>query len=151
MGCRARRILSRVAGLRLGSDRRRRQPGRFDAGLLAEMKGGWKEWPLVNSSPEVELIALGVTAKALEAVAAQMHRETEGIAGSGGVVNRARASKLLRASRGRLEAEQPEDVFHRDEGPESPVVDARHQSVPGEVGGESASFFASSRRARGAR
>jgi hypothetical protein len=99
------------------------------------MKGGWKEWPLVNSSPEVELIALGVTVKALEALTTQMHRETEGIAGSGRIVNGTRSSKLLRASRGRLEAEQPEDIFHRDEGPESPVVDARHQSVSGEVGG----------------
>lgn len=90
------------------------------------MKGGWKEWSLVNFSPEVELIAPGVTAKALEALAAQMHRETEGIVRSGGIVNGTGASKLLRASRGRLEAEQPEDVFHGDQGPESPVVDARH-------------------------
>lgn len=96
-------------------------------------------------------MALGVTAKALEALAAQIHREAEGIAHSGGIVNRTRTSKLLRASRGRLEAEQPEDIFPRDEGPESPVVEARHQSVSGEVDGESVSFFASSRRARGAR
>jgi hypothetical protein len=134
-----------------GSDGRRREPGRFDAGLLAEMKRGGKQGPLVNPSPEVELIALGVTAKALEALAAQIHRETEGIAHSGRIVNRTRASKLLRASRGRLEAEQPEDIFHREEGPESPVVDSRHQSASGGVGVESASFFASSRRARGAR
>ena len=118
-----------------GSDGRRREPGRFDAGLLAEMKRGGKQGPLVNPSPEVELIALGVAVKALEALTTQMHRETEGIAGSGRIVNGTRSSKLLRASRGRLEAEQPEDIFHRDEGPESPVVDARHQSVSGEVGG----------------
>lgn len=105
----------------------------------------------MNPSPEVELIALGVTAKALEALASQIHREAEGIAHSGGIVNRTRASKLLRASRGRLEAEQPEDVFHRDEGPESPVVDARHQSTSGEEDVEGVSFLASSRRARGAR
>ena len=112
-----------------GSDGRRREPGRFDAGLLAEMKRGGKQGPLVNASPEVELIALGVTAKALEALAAQVHGETEGIVRSGGVVNGTRASKLLRASRGRLEAEQAEDIFHREEGPESPVVDARHPSA----------------------
>lgn len=81
---------------------------------------------LLNVSPEVELIALDVTAKALEGLAAQMHRKTEGIADSGRIVNGTRASKLLRASRGRLEAEQPEDIFHRDEGPEGPVVEARH-------------------------
>ena len=97
------------------------------------------------------MIASCATAKALEALAAQVHGETEGIVRCGGVVNGTRASKLLRASRGRLEAEQPEDLFHRDEGPESPVVEARHHSVPGEGSVESASFFASSRRARGAR
>ena len=128
-----------------------REPGRLDAGLLAEKERGRKEGAFVNLSPEVELIALGVTVKALEAWTTQMHRETEGIVRSGGIVNGTRAAKLLRASRGRLEAEQPEDIFHRDEGPESPVVDARHQSASGEVGVESASFFASSRRARGAR
>jgi len=79
-----------------GRDGRRREPGRFDAGLLAEMKGGGKQGPLVNPSPEVELIALGVTAKALEALAAQIHREAEGIADSGRIVNGTRASKLLR-------------------------------------------------------
>jgi hypothetical protein len=115
------------------------------------MKRGGKQGPLVNLSPEVELIALGVTAKALEALAAQIHRETEGLAHSGRIVNRTRASKLLRASRGRREAEQPEDIVQREEGPESPVVDARHQSVSGEGGGESVSFLVSSRRARGAR
>jgi hypothetical protein len=115
------------------------------------MKGGGKQWSLLNVSPEVELIALGVAVKAVEGLAAQMHRETEGIAGSGGIVNGARSSKLLRASPGRLEAEQPEDIVHREEGPESPVVDARHQSASGEEDVESESFFASSRRARGAR
>lgn len=119
--------------------------------MLAEVKRGGKQGPLVNPSPEVEWIALGVTAKALEALAAQVHGETEWIGRSGGIVNGTRASKLLRASRGRLEAEQSEDIFHREEGPESPVVDSRHQSASGEVGVESASFFASSRRARGAR
>jgi len=97
------------------------------------------------------LIASCATAKALEALAAQVHGETEGIVRCGGVVNGTRASKLLRASRGRLEAEQPEDIFHREEGSESPVVEARHQSASGEEDVESESFFASSRRARGAR
>ena len=37
-GCRARKIGSRVAGLGVRRDGRRRQPGRFDAGLLTEME-----------------------------------------------------------------------------------------------------------------
>jgi hypothetical protein len=37
------------------------------------MKGGGKQGALLNSSPEIELIALGVAAKALEALTTQMH------------------------------------------------------------------------------
>ena len=80
----------------------------------------------MDQSPEVELISTGPTAKAVEEMAAQMHREAAGIAGAGRIVNRARAAKLLRSSRGGPEAEQPEHVLHRDVSPESAVVDPRH-------------------------
>ena len=90
------------------------------------MKAGGVEWSSVNQSPEVELIAACFTAKALEVVPAQVYREAEGIAASGGIMNRAGTAQLFRSSRGWSEAEQPEHVLHRDAGPESAVVDPRH-------------------------
>jgi hypothetical protein len=90
------------------------------------MKGSCVVWPSVDQTPEVELIATGSTAKASEDVAAQMYREATGIVDSGRVVKRTGTAKTFPSSPGRAEAEEPEDVLHRDAGAERPIVDTRH-------------------------
>ena len=101
--------------------------GRFKVQDVAEIQRGMMQRQAAHCCPQVQCIAVAVADEAAIDLPVEMNRE--GLARStttGG--DRAWAAKLRIMPRGRLEADQVQDLAHRDLPPKFAIVDARHGS-----------------------
>ena len=103
------------------------QPGRIEVQDAAEIQRGMMQGQAADGRPEIQCVAVGVAGEALIDLPGKM--DGEGAVGSGVAArDRARAAKLRTMPPGRLEADQVQDLTHRDLPPKLVIVDARHGS-----------------------
>ncbi len=91
----------------------------------AKIDGSRVNWKPGDGGPEFKVIALAVALVAVVPSGAQIHRERPAGSG-GGSVHRARSVPLQSGSAGGLEAEQIQDLLHRDVSAQFVEVDSRH-------------------------
>ena len=91
----------------------------------AKIDGGRVNRKTGDGGPEFKVISFAVALVAIVPPSAQIHRERPAGSG-GGSVHRARSVPLQSGSAGGLEAEQIQDLLHRDVSAQFVEVDSRH-------------------------
>jgi hypothetical protein len=111
--------------VRDGDEVRSGQVGGIEVQDAAEIQCRLMQGEAVDGDPEIQAIAAGSAGEALIDLADKMDRE--GSDGSGAAArDRTGAAKLGTMPPRRLEADQVQDIVHRDLPPKLVIVDARH-------------------------
>src|SRR6266852_703753 len=100
-------------------------PGDFPSQPSAEIDGGRMQWQLAGCSPQLQLVAVTVTAMAVVAAERQVHGERATTLGRR-LMQGTAAVPLRSGATHRLEGEQVEYLRHRDLGTQSVEVDTWH-------------------------
>ena len=103
------------------------QPGGIEMRDVAEIESGLINGQAADGRPEIQCVAAGSAREAVIDLPGKM--DGEGSLGSGSTAgNRARTAKLRTMPRSRLEADQVQDLAHRNLLSKLVIVDARHES-----------------------